>query len=43
MISACAPDGHNGDDGNGAKQKQDELRVELLIRGTTGPAPNSVA
>jgi len=43
MISACAPDGHNGDDGNGAKQKQDELRVELLIRGTTGPAPNGVA
>jgi DNA-binding LacI/PurR family transcriptional regulator len=43
MISACAPDGHNGDDGNGAKQKQDELRVELLIRGTTGPAPHGVA
>jgi DNA-binding LacI/PurR family transcriptional regulator len=38
MISALAPDGH---DGNGSKEKPAELRVELIVRGTTGPGPNA--
>ena len=38
MISALAPDGH---DGNGSKEKPAELRVELIVRGTTGPVPDA--
>jgi hypothetical protein len=37
MINAL---GSNGQEGNG-KQEPDELRVQLVVRGTTGPARES--
>jgi DNA-binding LacI/PurR family transcriptional regulator len=41
MIGALAEDEHNG---NGSRQELEELeefRVELVVRGTTGPVRNS--
>jgi hypothetical protein len=38
MIGALAADEHNG---NGSQQELEELRVELVVRGTTGPVRNS--
>jgi LacI family transcriptional regulator, repressor for deo operon, udp, cdd, tsx, nupC, and nupG len=39
MIKALDTDGN----GNGEKQQRAELRVELVVRGTTGPAPDDAA
>jgi LacI family transcriptional regulator, repressor for deo operon, udp, cdd, tsx, nupC, and nupG len=38
MIGALAVD---QPDGNGSKQEPEELQVELVVRGTTGPVPNN--
>ena len=38
MISALAADGHNGDE---SQQELQDLRVELIVRGTTGPVRNN--
>jgi hypothetical protein len=34
MIRALSVDEHNG---GTSKQEQEDLRVELIVRGTTGP------
>lgn len=38
MIGALAADEHNGD---GSQQELKDLRVELIVRGTTGPVRNN--
>jgi LacI family transcriptional regulator, repressor for deo operon, udp, cdd, tsx, nupC, and nupG len=38
MITALAGDDHNGD---GSRQELEDLRVELIVRGTTGPVRNN--
>jgi LacI family transcriptional regulator, repressor for deo operon, udp, cdd, tsx, nupC, and nupG len=37
MISAVGGNGHGGD----GSKREPELRVELIVRGTTGPVPES--
>jgi hypothetical protein len=37
MIGALAADEHNG---HGSQQELADLRVELIVRGTTGPVRN---
>jgi LacI family transcriptional regulator, repressor for deo operon, udp, cdd, tsx, nupC, and nupG len=38
MISALEADGHNADE---SQQELQDLRVELIVRGTTGPVRNN--
>ena len=38
MMRALAADGHNGDE---SQQELQDLRVELIVRGTTGPVRNN--